>query len=194
MHSFDAFDWSTGTAQTHLAQARMLAQEDLPRLARAYDWAMHPEAVLGWLMAQKGIDLGAAVEVFFNGEPERFNYMRKGDVPQEFRGAARVLDNICLRVNSGFYLAYPHQDVAARKRVSRWLEFQQTDREEGRQGRWILDEGILSTLLEDTLRLGPSDEETLYAREPSLMRDLLSPILELGVSRRLLRLLPEKSQ
>jgi len=192
MHSFDAFEWSTGTDTEHLAQARMLPREELPRLARAYDWAMHPEAVLGWLMAQKGIDLGAAVEVFFNGEPERFNYMRKRDVPAEFQGAARVLDNICLRVNSGFYLAYPKQDVVARKRVSRWLEFQQSDREEGRKGRWMLDERILSTLLDDTLRLEPSGDESLYAREPSLMRDLLSPIMDMGISRRIMRLLPIK--
>lgn len=194
MHSFDAFDWSTGTDKEHLAQARMLPREELPRLARSYDWAMHPEAVLGWVMAQKGIDLGAAVEVFFNGEPERFNYMRKSHVPAEFHGAARVLDNICLRVNSGFYLAYPKQDVAARKRVSRWLEFQHNDRAEGRRGRWMLDEQILSTLLDDTLRLEPSGDESLYAREPSLMRDLLSPIMEMGISRRIIRFLPVKTR
>lgn len=194
MHSFDAFDWSTGTDQEHLAQARKVRREDLPRLAREYDWSMHPETVLGWVMAQKGIDLGAALDVFFKGEPERFNYMRKTDVPQEFRGAARVLDNICLRVNSGFYLAYPNQDIAARKRVARWLKFQQVDRDEGRRGRWILDERILGTLLENRLRMGPYKEENLYASRPSLMRDLLSPVMELGVSRRLLRYLPQKNQ
>jgi len=194
MHSFGAFDWSTGTDKEHLAQERKMAGEELPRLARKYDWSMHPEAVLGWVMAQKSIDLGAALEVFFNGEPERFNYMRKMDVPQEFRGAARVLDNICLRVNSGFYLAYPNQDVTARKRVARWLEFQQADRDEGRRGRWILDERILGTLLENRLKLGSSEEENLYANEPSLMRDLLSPVMELGVSKRLLRHLPRKTR
>lgn len=194
MHSFDAFDWSTGTDQEHLAQGRKVRREDLPRLAREYDWSMHPETVLGWVMAQKGIDLGAALDVFFKGEPERFNYMRKTDVPQEFRGAARVLDNICLRVNSGFYLAYPNQDIAARKRVARWLKFQQVDRDEGRRGRWILDERILGTLLENRLRMGPSEEENLYASRPSLMRDLLSPVMELGVSRRLLPYLPQKNR
>jgi hypothetical protein len=142
-------------------------------------------------MAQKGIDLGTAVEVFFNGEPERFNYMRKHDVPKEFRGAARVLDNICLRVNSGFYLAYPNQDVTARKRVNRWLDYQQSDRDEGRKGRWILDERILNTLLEDTLKLdNPSYQDAFYD-QPSLLRDLLSPIMELGIPRRLKRAMPK---
>ena len=97
-------------------------------------------------------------------------------------------------MNSGFYLAYPHQDISARKRVARWLAFQQTDREEGRRGRWILDERILGTLLENRLKLGHSEEESLYASHPSLMRDLLSPIMELGVSRRLLRHLPDKNR
>ncbi|MRU13882.1 hypothetical protein FDP25_00370 [Roseovarius sp. A21] len=187
-----AFDWSTGTETEHLDLARDAPPEDLPHLARSYDWSMYPETVLGWVMAQKGIDLGAALEVFFNGEPERFNYMRKHDVPEEYHGAARVLDNICLRVNSGFYLAYPHQDVAARKRVARWLEYQQCDREEGRRGRWILDETILSTLLEDTLRFDRSEEDERYFDEPSLMRDLFSPIMELELSRRIMRMLPIK--
>ncbi len=194
MHLFEGYDWTTGSEAEHLALAQNVAPEDLPGLARSYDWSKHPEAVLGWVMSQKGIDLGAALEAFFNGEPERFNYIRKRDVPPEFRGAARVLDNICLRVNSGFYLAYPHQDIAARKRVARWLEFQQTDREEGRRGRWILDERILSTLLNDTLGLDPSHEDHRFSQDPSLLRDLFSPILELGVSRQIMRLLPTKSR
>ncbi|WP_306150898.1 hypothetical protein [Roseovarius sp. MMSF_3281] len=192
MHLFEGYDWSTGSEAEHLALVQKVPREDLPGLARAYDWSMHPEAVLGWIMAQKGIDLGAALEAFFNGEPERFNYIRKRDVPPEFRGAARVLDNICLRVNSGFYLAYPHQDIAARKRVARWLEFQQSDREEGRRGRWILDERILSTLLDDTLCLDAGREDQRFARDPSLLRDLFSPILELGVTQQIMRFLPSK--
>jgi len=189
-----AFDWRTGTEKEHFDLVRNAPPEDLPRLARSYDWSMYPEAVLGWVMAQKGIDLGAALEVFFNGEPERFNYMRKHDVPEEYHGAARVLDNICLRVNSGFYLAYPHQDVAARQRVARWLEYQKCDRAEGRRGRWILDETILNTLLEDQLRFDRSGEDKRYFDEPSLVRDLFSPIMELELSRRILRMLPIKSR
>ena len=187
-----AFDWSTGTEKEHLDLVREAAPEDLPHLVRSYDWSMYPEAVLGWVMAQKGLDLDTALEVFFNGEPERFNYMRKRDVPEEFHGAARVLDNICLRVNSGFYLAYPHQDVAARKRVARWLEYQQSDLEAGRRGRWVLDERILNTLLEDRLRFDRSGEDERYFDEPSLIRDLFSPIMELGLSRRIMRMLPIK--
>jgi hypothetical protein len=160
-----AFDWRTGTEKEHFDLVRNAPPEDLPRLARSYDWSMYPEAVLGWVMAQKGIDLGAALEVFFNGEPERFNYMRKHDVPEEYHGAARVLDNICLRVNA-----------------------------EGRRGRWILDETILNTLLEDQLRFDRSGEDERYFDEPNLVRDLFSPIMELELSRRILRMLPIKSR
>ena len=99
-----SFNWSASTEVDHLAQARALSPDDLRVMVKTYDWSYYPDAVLGWAMAQKGIDLCSAMTVFFNGEPERFNYMPKRHVPEAHRGAARVLDNICLRINSGFYL------------------------------------------------------------------------------------------
>ena len=141
-------------------------------------------------MAQKFMDLGTAISVFFNGQPHRFNYMPKRNVPEELQGAAQVLDTICLRLNSGFYLVWPDQDVEDRARIERWLKTQAQDRLEGRQGRYVLDERIVETLLNNELRLDPEKETAVYFESRSLLRDLFSPVLELGVSRRMLRFHP----
>ena len=99
-------------------------------------------------------------------------------MPEQHRGAARVLDNICLRVNSGFYLVYPKLDVCSRTRIANWVAFQKADRQEGRSGRWILDETILENLLQDTLRL---DRSALPPETPppSFLREVFAPVLEL---------------
>lgn len=146
MQSFDRFDWSSGSEAEHLAMVRRGNEAQLRALARRYDWSLHPERVLGWIMARKCVDLGTALTVFLNGDPERFNYMPKRDVPDAYRGVARVLDNICLRVNSGFYLVRPGRDVADRPRLENWLTCQEFDRDEGKRGRWILDERIVAAL------------------------------------------------
>ena len=178
MQEFDGFDWSNATADEQLAMARTGSDQELRGLARNYDWGLHPEKVLGWVMAQKCIDLGTALTAFLNGGPERFNYLPKRQVPEQHRGAARVLDNICLRVNSGFYLVYPKLDVCSRTRIANWVAFQKADRQEGRSGRWILDETILENLLQDTLRL---DRSALPPETPppSFLREVFAPVLEL---------------
>lgn len=187
MQSFEEFDWHSGTQDEHLAMAGQASPSQLRDLARIYDWSMYPEAVLGWVMAQACIDLGSALTAFFNGDPERFNYIPKRQVTEDYQGVAILLDNIARRVNSGFYLVDPGRDVASRKTLAKWLSYQEADRLEGRQGRYVLDEAILSTLLEDRLRLDRTTETATYNSTPSLWRDLLSPVMDLGVSRRILR-------
>ena len=152
----------------------------------AYDWAHYPEPVLGWAMAQRGVELATALRVFFNGGPERFNYIPKREVSEAYRGATRVLDNICLRINSGFYLVYPGREPACGKELHRWLTYQQADRDEDRRGRWILDEEILEPMLHDALRAAPG-AETKKHKKTSLLRDLLSPVVGLGVDRDVLK-------
>ncbi|SLN63911.1 hypothetical protein PEL8287_03499 [Roseovarius litorisediminis] len=183
MQDFDSFDWSTATGDAQLTKALSATDVQLRKLARNYDWNLEPEKVLGWVMAKKCIDLSTALTAFLNGGPERFNYMPKRDVPEAYRGAARVLDNICLRLNSGFYLAYPERESHDHKRIAKWLAYQQADREERRRGRWILDENILATLLNDTLRIDREAEQVTYSRNPSLLRDILSPAIDLATKR-----------
>lgn len=179
-------DWSATPAAQQIDHLRSLPRETFRETLCLYDWSLLPEPVLGWAMAQREIDLCTALVVFFNGEPTRFNYMPKGHVPGEFRGVARVLDNICLRLNSGFYLVYPGKSPACERSLSTWLGYQKADRAERRRGRWILDERILAPMLQDDLRL-PPDLSPSKAPRPSLWRDLLSPIIGLGVDRDILK-------
>ncbi|MGK7653464.1 hypothetical protein ACSQ76_13910 [Roseovarius sp. B08] len=181
---------STAAPEDQLADLRGCAHDEARSFLRAYDWTGDPRRVLGWVMAQRFMDLGTALTVFLNGQPHRFNYMPKRDIPKELSGAALMLDSICLRLNSGFYLVWPDQDVEDRSRILRWLEAQAEDRREGRQGRYVLDERIVATLLENELRLDRKAETAVYHERRSLLRDLFSPVLELGVSRRMLRFHP----
>jgi hypothetical protein len=180
------FDWSASPVAEQIEHLRGLSPEAFHRAIVEYDWRLAPEPVLGWAMAQRGIDLCTALAVFFNGDPGRFNYMPKAHVPEAYHGVARVLDNICLRVNSGFYLIYPGKALCCQTRLSAWLSYQQADRAEGRRGRWMLDERILAPMLEDDLRL-PRDPSAKDKPRQSLWRDLLSPIIGLGVDRDVLK-------
>lgn len=186
------FDLRSAAPADQLDWLRQSTADEARRFACEHDWSGDPRLVLGWIMAQKFMDMGTALTVFFNGMPHRFNYMPKRDIPLELCGAAQVLDTICLRLNSGFYLVWPDQDVEDRARILNWMDAQAEDRLEGRQGRYILDERIVATLLEDELRLDPKAETAVYHESRSLLRDLFSPVLELGVSRRMLRFHPQQ--
>ncbi|MEL7278907.1 MAG: hypothetical protein AAFY35_10085 [Pseudomonadota bacterium] len=138
------FAWSNQTQDEQLQMAHHASREDLRLMARAFDWSTDHDAVLSWMMANKTMDLASALTVFFNGDPARFNYLSKREVPREYRPATKLLDNICLRINSGFYRQSKAVRVDNRQRLDRWLMFQEADRHEGRRGRWILDEAIIA--------------------------------------------------
>lgn len=140
-------DWTDGDARAHLSRVRNLPEARLCEVARSYDWGRYPETVLGWIMAQKCLDLDTALAAFFAGVPERFNYLHKREVPPEFAGQCRVLDNICLRVNSGFYLPRPQAETRSHEALAKWLAVQDIDRREGAAGRWVFDETIVMPLL-----------------------------------------------
>lgn len=146
MHKPDSKGWTEGTIAEHLDRMQAAPARLLGALAISYDWNQHPEPVLGWAMAQKSIPLATAVTVFFNGRPERYNYLHKRNVPASGRAEARLLDNICQRINSGFYLADGPRSLAAEPRLRNWLEVQQRDRAAHSAGRWVLNEDILGAM------------------------------------------------
>ncbi|MEM7732817.1 MAG: hypothetical protein AAF280_08560 [Pseudomonadota bacterium] len=162
------FAWSNQSKEEQLRMAHRASREDLRLMARAFDWSTDHEAVLSWIMANKAMDLASAITVFFNGDPARFNYISKRAVPVEYRGATKLLDNICLRINSGFYRTSNAVRVDNRHRLESWLRFQEVDRAEGRRGRWILDEAIIETAFAP---VHPADElqavEDLRPAEPA---------------------------
>nr|WP_309501866.1 hypothetical protein [uncultured Roseovarius sp.] len=148
MYAWNRRDWARLDQAAHLEMARTAPAEKLGDLARHYDWDLFPEPVLGWIMSQKGIDLASAIAAFFNGTPERFNHLHKRDVPETFQPAARTLDNICLRLNCGFYTTVPALPDVDTPRLAQWMASQQADRKRGVCGRWVLDENIIAPLLD----------------------------------------------
>ena len=154
-------EWRHGDAQEHLRRVRAFSADALNKAARDYDWNRYPATVLGWIMAQKSVDMDTAVSAFFNGEPERFNYLHKRDVTPEYQGVCRVLDNICLRVNSGFYLAWGATRTVDVARLRKWVAVQEIDRGEGCLGRWVFDEAIIRPLL--TGGMSPDPDAPVFA-------------------------------
>lgn len=135
--------WSSQSCEEQLRIAYNASREDLRMMARAFEWSTDPEALLSWIMAHKSIDLASALTVFFNGDPARFNYLPKRHIPEEFLAETSLLDNICLRINSGFYRTSKVVRFENPDRLEKWLMFQSADRKEGRRGRWLLDEAIV---------------------------------------------------
>lgn len=174
-----------------LQWSRQAEPDALRQFARDYDWTREPVAVLAWVMAQSQIDLGTALVVFFNGTPERFNMLAKHEIPEKLRGQAALLDTICQRINAGFYLAWPKSGSAAAEPTKAWIEAQDKDSADGRRGRYVLDPVIIETVLEEALTLDPAEETALYAPTASILRDVFSPVIGLGVSRHDLRYLPD---
>lgn len=152
-----------------------LSGEALAKALDALDWSEAPCAGLGRVMARRDLDLAAALGVFFNGAPERFNYLPKPHVPENYRPVARHLDNICLRINSGFYLPLPAARITCGATLERWLGYQRADRQEGRCGRWVLSEAILAPLFHDDRHSAPQLRHPEPGRH-GLWRALLAPL------------------
>ena len=142
------------------------------------DWSEAPCPGLGRAMARRDVDLATALRVFFRGAPERFNYLPKPHVPEGYRAVARHLDNICLRINSGFYLPAPGGRMGYQDSLDRWLDCQRADRQEGHRGRWVLDETVLMPLFDTTWYRVPYAEKPEQTKQ-SLWRTVLAPLREL---------------
>jgi hypothetical protein len=150
------------------------------------DWSPDGLDDLGRTMARRDIDLCTAIRVFFEGEPERFNYMPKRDVPVEFRGTVRLLDNICQRINSGFYLPSPGQGLPCCAALETWLGYQRADASEKRKGRWTFDERVLVPLLDPSWCSAP-EHIRRRAKAASFWHAVLAPLRGLGIDRDILK-------
>jgi hypothetical protein len=153
----------------------------------AKDWSEAPFAGLGRVMARRDLDLATALGMFFGGGPERFNYLPKPQVPEDYRPVARHLDNICLRINSGFYLPQPQARITCRPMLDRWLACQRADRREGRCGRWVLNEAMLAPLLDSGRCRAPQAPPPPAPDEGRLWRAILAPLRGLPRPRAFMR-------
>jgi len=168
MTPFEAFNWDGGSEMEHLQMVRRCGVEAQRELARTYDWGMYPEAVIGWITAQRGIDLATALSAFVNGDPMRFNYLSKRDVPAAHRGVCRLLDNIVLRVNSGFYLPDPAMDVLHARKMQKWMDYQREDAAESRLGRWAFDCSIVGGVLALTQKTIDLPEQSTALKDDAI--------------------------
>lgn len=127
-----------------LARAKRAAPDALNRLLCETNWQVVPLPVIEWVSSRKGVCLTAALHGFFNADPMRFNYLHKNEVPAEFKALCRVLDTLCLRMNSGFYdNCALRKGAATPEAFGNWLTCQNLDAGEGHVGRWVLKEDIL---------------------------------------------------
>lgn len=178
MQSFERFNWAESSPDEQLEMLRKASPRQLRSLARRYDWKTYPETVLSWIMSQRCIDLGTAVTVFFNGEPERFNYIPKRDLPKGFHRTIRVLDNILLRVNSGYYQTQVAKPLPIDDRLDWWLDNQAQDARERRRGRWEIEQTVLQQLKKQNgmVVAGCEREEPEQANLQSALRRSANPV------------------
>ncbi len=177
-------EWAGDDMRALLGEVRGGSTGDRRQDVLRFDWATGDLGHLGWMMAQKGVDLGAALRVFLNGAPERWNYTPPRQVPPEARDACRMLDTIHRRIAAGFYLPDPEAGVGpVRAEMMDWIARQEGDRARGRIGRWQFRPELLEPL---TLAAMPADIRDVLdpaAISPrrdvkrSLWRDLLAPLL-----------------
>lgn len=147
MKSYHEFDWKAATVEEQMRWVRAAPVHELSAVMRYYDWSLYPETVLGWVSAQKGIELSAALAAFFNGDPWRFNYVPKRDVSEEYHGIVRLLDTICRRINAGFYLPDSHGCIGGLPRLGSWMENQRVDVRSRLCGRWVIHPEVLDPML-----------------------------------------------
>ena len=171
------------TAIALLERLNRLEPEARATALVALPWDAATVVGLRPVMARRDIDLATALGVFFRGAPERFNYMHKHEVPAAHLAEVRLLDNICQRVNSGFYLPQPGRSLVCRDRLTRWLAAQEADRAARRRGRWILDPAIVAAA-RDAVACPAPELPRPAPRKGGLWQALVAPVRGLGPMRR----------
>lgn len=177
MQDYESVDWGLWDAQGQWALLKKASPAKLRRVAMGLNWCEETLPAVGWIMAQPTIDLSTALCVFFNAEPQRFNYLSKKDVPAPFLAEANLLDTVTLRINSGFYLFDPAVKRYSAEMLHDWLRVQKSDRLSGVQGRWRLEASVLAPMLGDAApRPLPAMTPTVEAKRPAKARKVLPEI------------------
>lgn len=173
MQARTEFDWTNVGEVESFARARRAGPDELNEIMSRYDWRLHPETVVGWASAQQGVSLAAAMTAFFNGDPSRFNYMPKSDVPDLHRGTVRLLDTLVLRINAGFYLPTQLTCEKRLKQLERWLHYQNEDAREGRCGRWVFNEEMIAPLFSPAIDAPEGDKPSRKPLEGFSLRAII---------------------
>ncbi|MGR3321270.1 MAG: hypothetical protein ACU0DK_04995 [Pseudooceanicola sp.] len=141
--------WQESRETEILDMVKDLSEQDLCELARRLDRTTMTPKVLSWISAQRSLDLGTAMTLFINAEPERYNLMDKESVPEGYRKLCAALDALCQRINCGYYLPDPSRPLERTEEFSRWMKQQEAMDRTRRKGRWNFNPIVVAPMISD---------------------------------------------
>lgn len=161
-----------------LDMLKALSPGELRELARKLDRSTMTPAVLSWISAQRNLDLGTAMTMFINADPETFNHMAKDDVPEQYRRLCASLDALCQRINCGYYLPDPERPLDKVRDFALWMRRQEADERSREKGRWIFNPVTVAPMISD-IRFDGRRRKAKPARpeRPGLFRKVISPLM-----------------
>ena len=141
--------------------------------ALLFDWDSDDPELLRLMLTRKGVDLETAVQVFFNGAPERYNMIAKADLPAAAQARCGLLDSIHRRIVCGFYLPDPERGLGlAHSALRDWIHRQDIDGAAGKSGRWVFDHEMLDLQMTGPGRAIVRPRPTSPASGPALWERL----------------------
>lgn len=121
-----------------------------------FDWDGDDLNQLRGMISRTGVELETALQVFFNGAPGRYNMIAQSDLQPQLRARCNLLDSIHRRITCGFYLPDTEAGLGrARGMLEAWILDQESDRLNGRVGRWVFDREMLDLPTSATVPLAP---------------------------------------
>lgn len=173
MPSLARIDWVESTAAERLEALRRATGRQVCAMARAVEWDEDSHEVIGWISAQICVDLGSALTLFMNAEPERYNKMPRHEVTGAAQGMCAQLDALCQRINAGFYLPDPTRQMIGAERLVTWMDAQAEDQRLGHTGRWQFSPSVVAPMMTPGPRKG---RRRVKGRSKSLLGKLISPL------------------
>ncbi|MBY5973230.1 hypothetical protein KUV28_12790 [Ferrimonas balearica] len=174
MPSLARIDWAAATAEERLEALRRATDRQVCAMSRAVEWEPGSYEVIRWISAQVCVDLGSALTLFHNAEPERFDKVPRAQVPPAMQPVCAQLDALCQRINAGFYLPDPARKMIGPDRLATWLETQAEDARQGIEGRWRLNPAIVGQMA-NALPV-KAGRRKAAAKEKSLLGRIFSPL------------------
>ncbi|MGH1423379.1 MAG: hypothetical protein ACRBBU_01515 [Pseudooceanicola sp.] len=170
-------DWLKSRDTHVLDRLKMLSARQLCVQARQLDWSITSAEVMGWICAQRSVDLGTAMTMFLNARPHRFNHTDREELNDADRRLCVALDALAQRINCGYYLPSPDAPMTNPRDFSAWMRVQESDRQSGRKGRWQFNPVVVAPMISDIrFQAKPSRFAPKSANNSRLFRRVLRPI------------------
>ncbi|MWB77597.1 hypothetical protein GLS40_06145 [Pseudooceanicola sp. 216_PA32_1] len=169
--------WRGMSEAEQLWSLKSMGAEALCDVARTIKWDETSMGLIGWLSAQRDLDLGSAMTLFLNCDAGRFNHLPKDEVAEADRRRCGVLDAICQRVNCGFYLPDPRRPLDDDRGFKAWMTAQNQNRRSCGKGRWIFNPVMVAPMVSEIRFEARQRRKFVPAsgRRPGLLGGLISP-------------------